>query len=44
MIFFKTDGRGREDTIMNERIDSALQDITVIRETLDDTKVHYRGM
>ena len=29
---------------MNERIDSALQDITVIRETLDDTKVHYRGM
>lgn len=44
MIYFKTDGRGGKDTIMNERIDSALQDITVIRETLDDTKVHYRGM
>lgn len=29
---------------MNEKIDSALQDITVIRETLDDTKVHYGGM
>lgn len=29
---------------MNERIDIALQDITVIKETLDDTKVHYRGM
>lgn len=29
---------------MNEKIDMALQDITVIRETLEDTKVHYRGM
>lgn len=29
---------------MNEKIDIALQDIAVIRETLDDAKVHYRGM
>lgn len=28
----------------NEKIDIALQDITVIRETLEDTKVHYGGM
>lgn len=30
--------------MMNEKVDVALQDITFIRETLEDTKVHYRGM
>lgn len=35
---------GKEGNSMDERVDSALKDITVIRETLDDTRVHYRGM
>ena len=29
---------------MNDKINIALQDITAIKETLDDAKVHYRGM
>ena len=29
---------------MKEKIAIALQDITMIKETLEDTKVHYRGM
>lgn len=29
---------------MKEKIAIALQDITVIKETLEDTKVHFRGM
>ena len=30
--------------IMSMKIDTALQDINIIKETLEDTKVHYRGM
>ena len=29
---------------MSMKIDTALQDINIIKETLEDTKVHYRGM
>lgn len=30
--------------IMSVKIDTALQNISIIKETLEDTKVHYRGM